>query len=343
MVDEPMDLALLQRLVDAGGLPVAVDALAAGCDVDGEALMRKVDGLRQAGYVIEQSFPHGSAALRLLRTPDLLYAHEVERRLTTKWIGCKVVSVDSCSSTNDIARDLARQGEPSGTLVLAERQSRGRGRAGRVWHSPAGAGIYASLIVRPEDPPTSTAVLQFTTGVAVAHAAMKKTGKPARLRWPNDLLFAGRKAAGLLVEAIDGADTPALIIGIGLNVNHLEEDFPDELRGIATSLRLICGRPLDRVSVLATLLATLEEWYDRMAAGDIEPLVAAWRPLSSLIGEPVVVTRGVRETRGTVVDLHPIRGVLLRSAAGEGEGEVWIPAEHVTFIRPVNAGEETPG
>jgi len=327
-----MDLELLQRLVDAGGLPVEVDALAATRGFDVDELMGRVDGLRRAGYVIERSHPHGSAALRLLRSPDLLYAHEVERRLTTKWMGKKVVSVDSCGSTNDIAKDLAREGEPSGTLVLAERQSRGRGRAGRVWHSPPGTGIYASLIVRPEDPPPTTAVLQFTTGVAIAHAAMKRTGKPARLRWPNDLLFAGRKAAGLLVEAIDTGNSPTLIIGIGLNVNQIEEDFPDDLRGIATSLRLVCGKPLDRVSVLATLLETLEEWYDRTARGDTEALAAAWRPLSSLIGEEVVLTRGGKECRGTVRDLDPSRGVLLKA---DGESEAWIPAEHVSFIRPV--------
>jgi BirA family biotin operon repressor/biotin-[acetyl-CoA-carboxylase] ligase len=282
--------------------------------------------------VIERLHPHGSAALRLLKTPDLLYAHEVERRLTTRWVGRKVVSVDCCESTNDIAKDLAREGEPSGTLVIAERQSRGRGRAGRVWHSPAGTGIYASLIVRPEDPPPTAAVLQFTTGVAIAHAAMKKTGKPAHLRWPNDLLFTGRKAAGLLVEAIDTGAATTLVIGIGLNVNQIEEDFPDDLRGIATSLRLVCGRPLDRFAVLATLLETFEEWYDRTARGDTAALADAWRPLSSLIGEEVVLTRGDREIRGTVLDLDPSRGVLLR----EGEASAdWIPAEHVGFIRPV--------
>jgi BirA family biotin operon repressor/biotin-[acetyl-CoA-carboxylase] ligase len=185
-------------------------------------------------------------------------------------------------------------------------------------------------VVRPENPPPSTAVLQFTTGVAVAHAAMKKTGKPAHLRWPNDLLFAGRKAAGLLVEAVDGA----LIIGIGLNVNQIEEDFPDELRGVATSLRLVCGKRLDRVAVLATLLETLEEWYGRMADGDIDGLAAAWRPLSSLIDSEVVLTRGAAELQGRVLDLHPSRGVQFRPAGGK---EDWIPAEHVSFIRPVAA------
>ena len=178
-----------------------------------------------------------------------------------------MVSVDSCASTNDLAKELAREGAPAGTIVLSEKQSSGRGRAGRTWHSPPGAGIYLSLIVRPDHPRPSPGILQFTSGVAVAHAAMKRTAKPARLRWPNDLLFSGRKAAGLLVEAIETEKDPALVVGIGLNVNHIEEDFPEDLRGTATSLRLVCGHPLDRVSVLATLLESIEEWYDRMGSG----------------------------------------------------------------------------
>ncbi len=327
-----MDLELLRRLVDAAGQPVEIEALAATRGLTIDQLMELVDGLRRAGYVIERIHPHGSAALRLLRTPDLLYAHEVERRLTTRFLGQKVISVETCASTNDIAKDLAREGAASGTLVLAERQSAGRGRVGRVWHSPPGAGIYASLIVRPDDPAPSAAVLQFTTGVAVAHAAMKKTGKPARLRWPNDLLFGGRKAAGLLVESIDTGVSPTLIIGIGLNVNQIEEDFPEEIRGIATSLRLVGGRPLDRIEVLATLLATLEEWYDRMARGDLAALAAAWRPLSSLMDQEVVLELAATRSRGTVADLDPVRGILLRVESGE---ESWVPAEHVRFIRPV--------
>ncbi len=327
-----LDLELLDRLVAAGGLPVEVGGLIAA-DAGGEAgLESSLDGLRRAGYTIEQVHPHGSAALRLLRTPDRLYAHEVRRRLTTRWIGARIVSLDLCSSTNDVARDLARAGAPSGTLVLAEAQAAGRGRAGRVWHSVPGAGIYLSLIYRPPEPPPSLAVLQFTTGVAVAHAAMKKVGKPGQLRWPNDLLFAGCKAAGLLAEAIETDEGTALVIGIGLNVNHLDEDFPDDLRGVATSLRLVSGHALDRIDALTTLLCSLEEWYDRMAAGDTDALAAAWRPLSSLIGKVVVLTRGTGETRGVVVDLHPARGILLESDSGE---EAWIPAERVTFIRPV--------
>ncbi len=329
-----MDLALLTRLREADGLPLEVEALAAALGIDHPELMGRVDGLRRAGYRIEPCHPHGSAALRLLQVPDRLYAHEVERRLATKWMGCRVVSVESCPSTNDIAKDLARDGAPSGTLVLAECQSRGRGRRGRVWHSSPGKGIYASLVVRPGDSPPSLAVLQFTTGVAVAHASMKQTGRPARLRWPNALLFAGRKAAGLLVEAIGTGSSPALVIGIGLNVNQVEEDFPGELRGLATSLRLVCGRPLDRLGVLATLLSTLEEWYDRTESGDTGALAAAWRPLSSLIGEEVLVTRGPEMLHGTVRDLDPTRGILLR--AGDG-GEGWIPPEEVGFIRPAAA------
>ncbi|MHC4470400.1 MAG: biotin--[acetyl-CoA-carboxylase] ligase [Planctomycetota bacterium] len=327
-----LDLDLLDLLVAAGGGAVSISFLRRTFGLRPEELLNRVEALRRAGYVIEWTYPHGATACRLLEYPDRLYAHEVRRNLKTDWVGRWVERRETCASTNDEARELLREGAPSGTVVLAEEQTAGRGRAGRHWHSPRGPGVYLSLIYRPEPPLTSPAVMQIATGVAVAHAAMRITGIPARLRWPNDVLMDGGKVAGLLVEALaPNAGPTAYVVGIGLNVNHAAEDFPPELEPEATSLARVTGRSFSRLDVLTTLLTSLEEWYDRMAGGDVEEIAEAWRPLSSLLERDVVLLRGDVRTRGRVTDLSPVDGILLETEDGEAS---WVPAEHVTFIRP---------
>ena len=328
----PGPLRLLDRLVGAGGQAVPLDVLLRFRGGDQSGFERDVDALRAAGYVIERVHPHGATSYRLLEVPDLLYAHEVGRRLSTKTLGREIRHVERCASTNDLAKELARAGAASGAVVLSEEQTAGRGRAGRRWHSIRGAGLYVSLVYRPDPRPRPPPLLQITTGVAVAHAAMRLTGKRARIRWPNDVLFGGRKVAGLLVEALDvGTSDTVYVVGIGLNVNHEPEDFPPELTKIATSLRIEAEEALTRFDVLATLLGSLEEWYDRMCAGDVEAVAAAWRPLSSLLGKRVVLFRGDRRTTGEIKDLSPVDGVRI----SDDEGRVtWVPAEHVTLIRP---------
>ena len=325
-------LPLLDALVAACGQPVERERLCVEAGIAPNDLRREIDRLREAGYVVERLHPHGVTAYRLTGIPDRLYAHEVKRRLAPGWAGRKVLSVLTCGSTNDLARDLVSRGAPKGTLVLAEEQTAGRGRGKRRWHSPRGLGLYLSLVLRPTSPLRSAALLQAAAAVGVARGVMKLTGLPVMLRWPNDVLVKGRKLAGTLVEAIEAAPPDAaLVAGIGLNVNHGREDFPKEIAGEATSLLLLTGRRHDRLDVLAAILASLEEWYDRMDRGETDAIAAAWRPLCCLLDREVVLYRGEVEMRGVVTDLSPLTGVLLRTNEGR---EVLVAAEHVSFIRP---------
>jgi BirA family biotin operon repressor/biotin-[acetyl-CoA-carboxylase] ligase len=329
-----LDLDLLDLLVAAGGEAVSVSFLRKTFGLPPEDVLRRVEELRNAGYVIEWTYPHGSTACRLLEYPDILYAHEVKRRLKTDWAGKWVERRDSCPSTNDEAMELLRDGAPSGTVILAEEQTAGRGRGERRWHSPSGPGLYLSLIYRPDPPLSSPAVMQIATGVAVAYGVMRVTGRPARLRWPNDVLMEGGKVAGLLVEATGtDAGRTAYVVGIGLNVNHEQEDFPEDLRSSATSLATVAGKRFARVDVLATLLGALERWYGRMEEGAVDDIADAWRPLSSLLDQDVVLLSGERRISGRVTDLSPVKGVLLETRDGESS---WVPAEHVSFIRPAD-------
>jgi BirA family biotin operon repressor/biotin-[acetyl-CoA-carboxylase] ligase len=321
-----VDMDLLGAFYEAGGQAVGVSGLSQKLGLSLEEIAERVEKMRAAGYVIGKSHPYGSTAFQMLEIPDRFYVHEIRRRLATEWLGGDIRSYDRVPSTNQVARAALAEGAGNGTVIVAEEQAEGRGRAGRVWYSAPRRGIYVSLILRPEAPIESAATFQIATAVAVAHTAMKLTGKLARLRWPNDVMMSRGKVAGILAEAHDGG---AWIVGIGLNVSHEAGDFPEELREEASSLALETGHGLSRLPVLPTLLSTLEEWYDRLFAGESEKIAEAWRPLSSLLGQKVVVFRGERKTEGVVRELSPENGVLIAN----DDGEAWIPAEHVTFIR----------
>jgi BirA family biotin operon repressor/biotin-[acetyl-CoA-carboxylase] ligase len=164
----------------------------------------------------------------------------------------------STPSTNDEVRRLAVEGAPEGTVVLAERQSAGRGRLGRTWDSPDRAGLYLSLLLRPDDPPEHLGRYPIATAVAVCETCRAIAGDRVGLKWPNDVLAGGRKLAGVLAEMRQGRSGAELVIGIGINVEQGAEDFPNALRSWATSLRLLGnGLAVEREAVAAALLEAL--------------------------------------------------------------------------------------
>jgi len=215
-----------------------------------------------------------------------------------------VVCLDAASSTNDVCWEAARAGEPEGLVVTAERQTEGRGRHGRIWHSPPGLGIAVSVLLRPPLPPEMLPLLTAAAAVAAAEAA----GAEARIRWPNDVVVRGRKLAGVIVE---GREPRAFVLGCGLNVNLLPGDFPEDLRSLATSLRIERGAAVDRAAVLRDFLDRLDRRYDEALSGN-PGLAQAWRTLSALLGKRVTVREGGKDFCGAVEDLDVLEGITLR-------------------------------
>jgi BirA family biotin operon repressor/biotin-[acetyl-CoA-carboxylase] ligase len=179
-----------------------------------------------------------------------------------------LVLLASTTSTNDEARALAASGAPDGTVVVAEHQTAGRGRLGRTWHSPAGRGLYLSVLLRPEEAPDRLGRYTLAAAVAVCRAcgAAAKTTSVG-IKWPNDILAGGRKLAGILAEVRSGPSASELVIGIGVNVDHLVEEFPAELRDRVTSLRLLGAAPADRAGFAETVLGTLGEEIVALRSG----------------------------------------------------------------------------
>ncbi|MGA2361991.1 MAG: biotin--[acetyl-CoA-carboxylase] ligase [Candidatus Aminicenantales bacterium] len=192
-------------------------------------------------------------------------------------LGTIIHRLESVPSTNDAARDLVRDGAAHGTVVVAAEQSRGRGTKGRSWHSPRGLGLYASFILRwegPGGPGELFPLLPLAAGLAAAEAVLASAGFEALLKWPNDLVHERKKLGGILTEGVFRAGAPGhAIVGIGINVNHGEADFPEDLRALATSVRLVTGRPADAGELLAHLCQSLDSWYNSLIRGGRDKII----------------------------------------------------------------------
>jgi BirA family transcriptional regulator, biotin operon repressor / biotin---[acetyl-CoA-carboxylase] ligase len=194
-------------------------------------------------------------------------------------VGATVHRLASVPSTNDVARDLARQGAAHGTAVLAGEQTLGRGTKGRTWHSPAGLGLYASFVLRgPGGGAVPTPhLLPLAAGLAASDAVFEAAAVATALKWPNDLLFEGRKLGGVLCEGVSGGPAGDFVIaGIGLDIGHESADFPAAIRPASTSVRLAAGRDVPVEAVFAALCRALERWYNVLARGDRAAVVGAF-------------------------------------------------------------------
>ena len=254
--------------------------------------------------------------------------------LTTAQLGRKLQFRSVCESTNDVALGLLASGAPHGTLVVADRQTQGRGQRGRKWHSPAGTSIHASLVLRGDTRIASPTLLVAAVGLGLAEGIEAATGADVGIKWPNDLWCGRRKFAGVLVEARGySATSPACVAGFGVNVNQRAEDFPPELREAATSLAIATGRRLDRTEVLAAALAALEPRIEQVLAGTAAPgLHEAYRARSVLLGQRVRLFDADVPLDGFVADLSATDGLLLRTDDGRHRH---VPAEHARDVRPV--------
>lgn len=311
-----VDASAIDRLVrdlrtSAGPLSGAQEASVLG--ITRAALWKHVQALRRMGYVIHAS---PRAGYRFVSAPDRPYPWEVRFGLRTARFGQVAHYREVTRSTQDDCRELAERGAPEGTLVVAERQEAGRGRLGRAYFTPPG-GLWFSLLLRPERAPEQVILLSLVAAVAAHGAIEEVTGLRPVIRWPNDLLLDGRKVTGILVELASEQDVLRyVVLGVGINVNLRPEDFPDELRPIATSLSVALGREVRRVPLLQRLLERLESLYDRYLAEGPRPVLDAWRALPNILGQRVTVYTPRETWSGVAMDLDEEGALLVRDDSG---------------------------
>jgi BirA family biotin operon repressor/biotin-[acetyl-CoA-carboxylase] ligase len=247
-------------------------------------------------------------------TPDDVEEALGRLRLRLGNFGENIRWYSQVGSTNDVALSMAEQGWPEGTLVGADMQSSGRGRHGRVWASPGGAGIYLSVILRPDHRPAT--LLTIATGVAVCAGIAAATGLRPDLKWPNDALLSGRKVAGILAEAGTGAGSlQHVVVGIGINV--MPAAYPPEVEARATSLEGEVGRPVDRGLVLAETLAALHERYGLLKRGRHEDVIAEWRSRAAgLLGREVEWQADSETRSGIARDIDTAGALIVDTPTG---------------------------
>ncbi len=304
---------VLAFLAEAGDEFVSGEAISDKLGLTRTAVWKHVEALRSHGYRIDAVPARG---YRLVGVPDRLTPLELRPLLNTHDLGQTLHWYEELGSTSDRAKELADEGADPGTVVVAETQTAGRGRRGRVWASPPRRNLYFSVILRPELPPARAPELTLVASVALCDA-LRQAGVQAGIKWPNDLLVSGRKIAGILTELAAEPDRVHwVVVGAGVNVNARAEDFPEELRAAATSVLLERGQAAPRALFAAACFTALEEWLDRHAEDGFGPVRDAWRERSVTLGREVIVEADGREIAGNAEDIDESGALLVRSRAG---------------------------
>ncbi|MBZ0155781.1 MAG: biotin--[acetyl-CoA-carboxylase] ligase [Alphaproteobacteria bacterium] len=304
---------------------VSGETMAAVLGISRAALWKRISLLRKSGYNIEASYARG---YRLLTSPDLS-VEEIRSAFPVRQagLGREVILLDRIDSTNTYAMELAARGAPEGTVILANEQTGGRGRRGRIWISPRGKSLYMSVVLRPGISPRDATILTFLSAVAVATAVSTLTSLPVTIKWPNDLMVSGRKLGGILTEM--KADMDRIfhaVVGIGVNINLEREALPEEIRSIATSVLAETGKSFRRAPFAVGILREMEKQYRTLQEKGRHPLLQEWLSLNSTIGRHVEVTAGEGKIAGFAEGIDDEGMLLLRLPDGAlrriGSGDV---------------------
>lgn len=309
---------ILEILLDNKDNFISGESISERLNVTRAAVWKHIKTLQSEGFKIESVSRKG---YRLVGIPDKLERVTLLHGMKTKVLGRTVEICESIDSTNSRAKELALLGYPEGTLVIAEEQLEGRGRLGRSWVSPAGKGIWMSLLLRPEIPPSAAPIITTLAALAVKRALEETSGLEVSIKWPNDIIIQNKKVCGILTEIHADIDIiHYVIVGIGINVNIEEKDFPEELLSSATSILIALGRKLDRIQLIQSIMKHMEDIYiDYIKTSDIGPILDECRKCSATLGRTVkVIGRGM-EFSGKAVDLDEDGALLVLKDDGKLE------------------------
>lgn len=292
--------------------------LAEQLHVSRAAIWAHIEELRRLGYEIEAG-PH--LGYRLVGVPDVLHADDLLARVyKTKIIGRDIRVFEQTTSTNDVIEKLARDGVREGVVVFAESQTKGRGRLGREWISPAYKGLWFSILLRPDLRPQEVTRLTVAAATALCRAIRSETGLKPEIKWPNDILVGGKKIAGVLTELSAELDrVKHVILGIGVDVNLSVTELPTELRKQATSLKIEAGHAFSRADLATVILHELDRDYLRVCAGQFAKVADEWEAQCRTIGGNVTIQIGHRRVHGRAEALGESGELLLRSEHGHLE------------------------
>ncbi|MEN6623401.1 MAG: biotin--[acetyl-CoA-carboxylase] ligase [Smithella sp.] len=266
----------------------------------------------------------------ILNSNFLEFQNFLPAKLVGNLIGHKLYYYQEIDSTNDEAYRLGSAGAPEGAVVFADSQTQGKGRMQRVWHSPAGSNIYTSLVLRPHFPPGKAPQISLVAGVAVAELLEQYCPGKIELKWPNDVLVKGRKICGILAQMKTvGEEIDFVIVGIGINVNIRQNQFPAELQEIATSLIEETGQEISRRELIINLYENFEKWYKTLLENDFDTVKKKWLSFSPMIGKNVQIKFQNEKIIGKALGLADDGSLIIFTAAEE---ELKISAGDATIL-----------
>jgi BirA family biotin operon repressor/biotin-[acetyl-CoA-carboxylase] ligase len=310
---------ILRELLAAEPGWVSGGAIASKLGVSRVSIWHQMEKLRAQGFGFEAMPARG---YRLSRRPKMLHAGLVEAQLKVRRKGFTFMVLDEVDSTNDeCARQLAA-GRTAPFAVFALRQTRGRGRFGRVWHSEANGNLYSSFAFRPRIAPERMQTFTLWMGVTICELVSKFVPVKPGVKWPNDIVFDGRKAGGMLTEArVDADQIRDLVFGLGLNVNSPPADWPSELGRRAVSLSELAGEQVDLHRLTAALIGRVLLAYERFTDGDHVGMFAElWNKYDVLRGKEITLSEGGRKRRGKVLGVDDVGSLLIRDDHGRTRG-----------------------
>ena len=264
--------------------------------------MRKIADLRQEHNPVREKI--------------WIHPREIKEGLQTEFIGQEIHHFAEVTSTNDVAKELARKGVKEGTVVVSETQTLGRGRLGRRWVSPQG-GIWFSIVLRPRVNPKEASKLTFVAAVAAARTIREMFELRAEIKWPNDVLIGGKKVCGILTEtSTKGEVVDFVVVGIGINANVSLDSFPESLRNSLTSLKEERMVEIEREEFLRALLEEVERYYTILLRKDFDLILEEWRRLASFLGQYVEVVSFDEKIRGRAVDVDSDGSLIVKLTDG---------------------------
>ena len=311
-----MRKTIVEILKNAGNDFISGESIAGELGISRTAVWKHIQKLRDNGYEIISQERHG---YRLKDAPDLLLPSEIQIGLNTEIVGKVMEYYPSVDSTNRVAKALAYHGADEGTIVVAEEQTGGKGRLERNFFSPRGKGIWFSVILRPNFLPKDASKCTLMAAVAVAEA-MRRFNLTAQIKWPNDIMFDGRKLVGILTEMTgEIGKISYMVIGVGINVNVDRADFPEELQGVGASLKELSGEEIPRVKFFRTVLEEFDKIYREVSASGFDVVFKLWRKYNVTLGKNIRVISagdGGENFSGKAVDLDSNGALVVETAEG---------------------------
>jgi len=296
---------------------ISGEVLAQELGISRVAVWKQIQRLKDMGYEIIAGQNLGYC---LIFRPDLLIPQEVQRGLFTKYIGKEIYYFPELKSTNIMAKEKAlhrAEGINEGTLIIAERQSAGKGRLGREWFSPAG-GICLSIILYPQLPPSYIPRITLMTAVAVVKAIKMCTQIEPKIKWPNDILINEKKVCGILTEMNAELDIINwVVVGIGINVNIDHREFPEDIQKNTISLKEVSGKEILRVKMVQIFLQEFEKYYESLKKREFSSILKEWKLYSHTLGRKIRVDIGEKIIIGEAVNINEEGALILKKEDGE--------------------------